>query len=92
MVGAAPIFLMWCFSRDVSGQWRAFGWSLAVGASAICIGFVGWRWWLIYRAAMLDADRAYDERIKYTLPPEYRDTESAGEVRRRKARERLRKG
>ena len=87
-----PIILMSALNRALSHPWRIVGWSLAIGLSATWGAFVLWRFVRYYRAAMLESDRAYDQRIKYALPPEYRDTESAGEARRRRAREANRKG
>ena len=87
-----PAFLMWSIWGRPSDPWRIVGWSLAIGLGAAWGGIVLWRAVRLCRVAMLQDGRAYDERIKYMLPPEYRDTESAGAVRRRKMRARFRKG
>ncbi|MFA5970264.1 MAG: hypothetical protein WC816_13600 [Sphingomonas sp.] len=46
-------------------------------------GFVGWRAWALIRQAAAQADRLYDRKGKYSLPPEYADTESATKARQR---------
>lgn len=87
-----PAFVMWLMQGRLSSPWRITGWGVAIGWGAAWGGFVLWRTVRLWRVAMLQGGRIYDERGKYMLPPEYRDTESAGAVRRRKMRARFRKG
>ena len=87
-----PAFVMWWAQAPLSGPWRIIGWSTAIGWAAAWGAFVVWRTVRLWRIALLQGGRVYDERIKYMLPPEYRDTESAGAVRRRKMRAKYRKG
>jgi hypothetical protein len=69
---------------------RATGWTLIVPLGVIWTGFVGWRIARLLRAGSIKGDRAFDQRGKFLLSPEYHRSESvtAASQRRRSQRRR----
>ena len=59
-------------------------WIVAGLLSAIWLGFIGWRAVILIMRFNARSERLYDERDKFALPPEYRDTESAVHARARR--------
>lgn len=60
------------------------GWIIVAAACLAWVAFVAWRGWRLFRAGALRSDRAFDQRGKFKLPPEYWTSESASRARRRK--------
>ncbi|MFT4251180.1 MAG: hypothetical protein QM608_01675 [Caulobacter sp.] len=60
------------------------GWIIVAAASLVWVAFVVWRGSRLFRASSLRGDRAFDQRGKFRLSPEYWRSESASRARRRK--------
>lgn len=61
----------------------AMGIATTAPLSVAWAAFVGWRAWRLLKASRIRADREYDRKGKFNLPPEYRSTESVTKARRR---------
>lgn len=61
----------------------AMGIAMTAPLSVAWATFVAWRAWRLFKASGIRADREYDRKGKFNLPPEYRSTESVTKARRR---------
>lgn len=68
----------WQVSPDAPGFYIAFA------IVAVWVIFIGWRGVRTVRALALKRDRKFDREGKFALPPEYGNTHSVTEARRRR--------
>ena len=55
---------------------------------AVCLGFVLWRALRLFRVLSLKGDRAFDQKDKFFLSPEYHRSESVTAASQRKRKQR----
>lgn len=80
--------LVWLLAVFAMGSGGPRIWTVSLVLAAIFslawLMFVLWRGWRLFRASAIKGDRAYDQKGKAKLPPEYRDTESVTKASRSK--------
>ena len=67
----------------IGAAWTVVLW-VTIVATTIWLGFVAWRGWRLIRVVMIRGDRAYDRTDKLRLSSDYRETESATKMKRRR--------
>lgn len=77
------------FALAFAGDWLSRTmWLGLLLLSSAWTGFVFWRVSRIVRAMTIKGDRQYDQKTKFTLPPEYANSESVSAASRRRQRRR----
>ena len=69
----------------VSGAASAISWMVAL-LGAVCLAFVLWRAARLVRVLSIKGDRAFDQKDKFLLSPEYHRSESVTAASQRKRR------
>jgi hypothetical protein len=85
-IALIPLLIAGVVTRQL-GQVASPGiWIVGTVISICWLAFVAWRGSRLFRAVGLRGDREFDQVTKFTLPPEYRDSESLTRAMRRKPR------
>jgi hypothetical protein len=85
LVGMVPWLALLLFDDRATKNGLSVTVIVIIVLDLIWLGFVAWRAWLMLRSSAEKADRHYDRHGKYILHPEYAETESATEARRRRS-------
>ena len=89
-LGLLPVIILAPIWRILEGPAAWVSGTLAISLSVIWTGFVLWRVARLYKAVGVKGDRAYDQRGKYLLAPEYHRSESVTAAAQRKRSQRRR--
>ncbi len=78
-----PIVVAEVLTRSMTDALRQLTMGTIFGVGLLWLLFSGWQIKRIFPAKSIKADRYYDRKTKYDLPPEYADSESATEAEQR---------